>query len=90
MVGTGDPHPLGKSGSFGCDFIETDEKDKEGSGNEKIAKQKAFADEESADYHKKDTGNLKRESKVVDADEGENKTAEKEDNTGEVSAREHL
>ena len=65
MVRTGDPHPACEGGGIGGYFIETDEKDKKGSGDQKIAKKKAFADEESAGNHEQDADDLKGEAKVI-------------------------
>ena len=90
MVRTGDSHPACEGGGIGGYFIETDEKDKKGSGDQKIAKKKAFADEESAGNHEQDADDLKGEAKVINANKGDNKTAEKEQNVEEVFAGEHF
>ena len=90
VVGAGDPHPVGEGGGFGGDFVEADEKDEERSGDEKVAEKKAFADEEPADDHEQDAGDLKGEGEVVDADEGEEEAGENEGDAGEVGAGEHV
>ena len=55
---------MGKGGSFGGDFVETDEKDKERSGEKNRAK-KALTDEEPAGDHEQDTGDLEGDGEMI-------------------------